>query len=293
VADGVQVVLGPDSNAQVLANLTAAETASVLQLTSATSAQISRTESGDYVFQIRASDDALARSAADFLVNTREMTRFATVAANTDYGLDSIDAFADVIESADDGDILLQLEHDVRDTDMAPFAEQIVNSGAEAVAVWTTEPAAASLLAALDSLGWTGTFVYGYLTPEFVEANAAQTVELIGPVTWWPSSQAWTSLDFSARFSDRYNSEPGPQSAAYYDAVYLLQRAIRESGGAVGDIQTWLLDLTGLTGAQGTYEPERYAGGELTRSVLIIGAEGGVVTELSRYNAETCVAVCE
>jgi ABC-type branched-subunit amino acid transport system substrate-binding protein len=292
VDDGVQIMLGPDFNGLILSNLTDAEQNSILQFVSATNGQITQDESGDYVFQIRATDEALASAAADYLLNNRDLTRFVTVAANTDYGVDGISAFADVVTDSDNGDILMSLEHDVTETDMAALVDQIINADAEAVVVWTTQPAASALLAELHDRDWDGVFLYGYLTAAFISENAADGIELLGPVNWWSTADSWAAQDFSARFTDRYNSDPMPQSAAYYDAVYLLQQAISANGADITDIQSWLLEQASFIGAQGEYTPETFANGELTRSVLIIGANGGLVTELSRYNGDVCVAWC-
>jgi len=291
--DGASIVLGPDYNGQVLPNLSAAENASVLQFVSATNGQISTIDSSDTVFQIRATDDALARAAALYLTETRELTRYTTVAVNTDYGLDGIEAFEDIVVEADDGDIVLQLEHDVAENDMSAFADQVVGAQSEVVVVWSTQPAAANLLAALDAQNWDGVFVYGYLTPRFIDQNPVSSVEVVGPVNWWSSASDWATRDFTARYTDRYSSEPAPQSAAYYDTVYLVREAVTESGAAVSDIQSWLLDDVTFSGAQGDYATEDYTQGELTRSVLMIGVTDGVVSELARYNDDTCIAYCE
>jgi ABC-type branched-subunit amino acid transport system substrate-binding protein len=176
---------------------------------------------------------------------------------------------------------------------MAALANQIANANAEAVVVWSTQPAASALLAELADRDWDGIFVYGYLTSAFISENTTEGIELVGPVNWWSTADSWAAQDFSARFTDRYNSDPMPQSAAYYDAVYLLQRAISDGGAEIADIQSWLLEQTSFIGAQGEYTPETFANGELTRSVLIISANGESVTELSRYNGDVCVAGCE
>ncbi|MBW4439275.1 MAG: ABC transporter substrate-binding protein [Pleurocapsa minor GSE-CHR-MK-17-07R] len=290
--DGVQIVLGPDYNGQIMNSLNAAEDSSVLQLVTATSPQISRVESGDYVFQLRPTDESLAASAADYLTENLGLTRIATVAVNADYGVDGISAFESGIAASDDGEVLLALEHNVGETDLTEVAAQLVDSGVEAVAVWSTQPAASSLLSALDAAGWDGVFVYGYLTPEFVEQHSGVDVQVVGPVNWWSTGSSWATADFVARFEDRYNASPIPQSAAYYDAVYLVHDAVSESGIAVSDVRSWLLDQESYTGVQGDYTPATTGSGALTSSVLIVSMEDGAVSEASRYLDGACVAWC-
>lgn len=291
-SDGVRIVLGPEYNGQVLPNLDDAESASIIQFTSAASDEITLNESSSFVFQVRSTDSTLARAAADYLVNTRDFTRLATVGVNASYGIDSINMFTDVVGDSNEGEVVLALEHDVADTDLTALAQQIADANVEAVAVWTTQPAALNLLTTLEAQGWNGVFVYGYLTPDFVEASASASVELVGPVSWWSSAQDWASRDFTARYVERYNSQPYPQSAAYYDAVYLIQNALSESSAEVSDVQDWLLSQSVFVGVQGTYAPETYNTGELIRAALIVQAAGGQVTELSRYQDDVCLSVC-
>jgi len=292
VEDGAQLVLGPDYNAQVLQNLNAADNASVIQLVSATNPQISATESENAVFQLRATDTAMVNAVADYLLGVRQLTRYATVAVRTDYGLDAIDAFVDQVSASDDGQIVLRLEHNVDDTDYDSLAAQIAGSNAEAVAVWTTQPAARSLLAELSALNWDGTFVYGYLTSDFADSIAPTTLEVLGPVNWWTTAQDWAGQTFAANYTERYNEAPSSQSAAYYDAIYLISQAIDSVGSDPDNIQNWLLNKDSFSGVQGEYQPETYEGGELSRSVYIVGIDGEVVTEAARYEGDTCIVHC-
>ncbi|MDX1993589.1 MAG: ABC transporter substrate-binding protein [bacterium] len=291
--DGVSVILGPDYNGQILTNLDDAENAAILQFTSATSDSIARNEASGYVYQLRTTDGVLAAATADYLVNTRGFSSLATVHVNTDYGMDSADAFSDAVSATDDGEIVLALEHEVAETDMSAIAAQIAASGAETVAVWSPQPAAQALLEALAAEGWDGVIAYGYLTPGFVEASTVWTGELVGAVSWWAVAEDWTSRDFAARYAERYNDAPVPQSAAYYDAVYLISHAVRENGAQVSDMQTWLEAQDSFIGVQGSYAPETYSTSELTRTVLIVQAQGGQVSEISRYNAGVCLSQCE
>lgn len=292
-ADGMNVVIGPDANAQVLADLNAASNAGLVQMVSATSSQIALTDVNDMVFQLRATDNTLAATAAEYLLNVRGLERLAFVAVQTDYGLDSADVFADVVSASDDGELALRLEHAVGAGDFSRLAEQIADADVQAVAVWSTSSAASALLAALDELGWDGLFVYGYLTPDFAALAAETSVEVIGPVGWWANGLDWASRDFVARFSERYDDQPLPQSAAYYDAVYLIAAALEDAGSSSSSIQSWLTKLDSFTGVQGSYQPKTYSTGELTRAVMMLGVGSEGVYEIARYDNMTCLVGCE
>ncbi|MBC8171052.1 MAG: ABC transporter substrate-binding protein [Anaerolineae bacterium] len=290
--DGMQIIIGPDYNAHILSNLTAASNAGLVQLVSATSAQIAATEADDAVLQMRATDETLVTSAAEYLLNTLDLTRFAFVAVRTDYGLDAADDFAQFIDASDEGELVLRLEHDLDETDYEVLAQRIVDANVEAVAVWSNQPAASALLVALDELDWQGVFVYGYLTPEFAEQITDMSVDVIAPVNWWAANHDWASQNFSTRYTARYNAMPIPQSASYYDAIYLIATALAESGTTASSLQTWFTSLDSFTGVQGEYAPGTYDTGELTRSVTMVGVSAEGIYEIARYDGTTCRSGC-
>ncbi|HEX2622894.1 MAG TPA: ABC transporter substrate-binding protein, partial [Phototrophicaceae bacterium] len=295
VQDGMQLIMGPDFNAQILNNLYAAQTASIPQFVSATNSQITADEPANYVFQIRANDTTLVNAAADYLLNVRDLTRFASVAARTDYGLNAIDTFNETVVNSDDGQLVLRLEHDVdaEEADFATLASQISDANVEAVVIWSTQPAAASLLNELAKLNWSGTVVYGYLTPDFATSlTLSDSIEVLGPVNWWDTAGDWASRDFTTRYSERYGEAPTSQSAAYYDGIYLIAKAVAATGIDASQLQTWLMDLESFNGVQGSYTPNTYANGELTRAVEIVQAIGQQIIEIARYDGVTCRAYC-
>jgi len=259
-------------------------------LVSATLDQVT-TNSGSYVYQLRASDSTLASAAANYLTDVRGLTRFASVAVRTDYGLDGVEAFNDAVAASDDGSVVLELEHDVDATNFAALADQIVNANVEAIAVWSSQPATSTLISELETRNWDGVLVYGYLTPDFVNTVGETAFEIIGPVNWWMNAGDWLSQDFASRYTARYGEAPIPQAVSYYDAIYLIAGGLDESGSS--GLLSWLSGLESFTGAGGTYSPESYGTGELTRSVLILDVQGSTVSEAARYNDAVCVVGCE
>ncbi|MBL8162075.1 MAG: ABC transporter substrate-binding protein [Anaerolineae bacterium] len=289
VSDGVQIVIGPDYNSQVLPGLFRAEEAQIVQLVSATSDQVTL-GGGSYVYQMRAADTVLASASASYLLDVRELTRFATVAVRTDYGLDSVEAFAETLAVNEDAELLLELEHDVDATDFSALAEQIVGANVEALAVWSTQPAFTALANELAQRGWQGVLVYGYLTPEFAATLGTLPFELLAPVNWWSNSGDWIGQDFSTRYTERYGEAPIPQTASYYDAIYLL--AAQLDGGSADGVRDGLSGLESFIGVQGSYHPQRYGTGELTREVVIVQMNNGAITQVARYDDGICFIGC-
>jgi len=288
--DGVDVLIGPDYNAQVVPNVFRPESAGMVQLVSATLAQLSANSDG-YLFQMRANDTALAQAAARYLLDTRDLTRFASVAVRTDYGLDSVEAFNDVVSDSDDGEVVLELEHDLDTIDFATLADQVVAAEVEAISLWTMQPAAATLMSELNARGWDGVVMYGYLTPEFASSIGQMTFELVAPVNWWQDTRDWVGSAFAAHYSERYGETPLPQAAAYYDVVHLIARGLDEAGAS--GLRTWISGLDSFIGVQGSYAPDRYDDGEMSRNVTILSLYDEGTQVAARYNDGVCIIGCD
>lgn len=291
IDDGVDIVLGPDSNGQVLSNLFIAGDAAIPQLVSASNSQIGLGTASDYLFQLIPSDDAMASASATYLLDVRELENFATVAVRTDYGLDSAETFADVVDASEDGQVVLSLEHDIDADDMSNLATQIINSSVEVVAVWSPQPNFENLLIALDEGSWTGTVVYAYYTPEFAaRISLPDGIELLGSVNWWSSDSDWLSQDFVQRYEQRYVETPLPETVAYYDAVYMIANAL---ASGESDMQAWLAGDNSFVGVQGSYGSDAFNTGETIRDVRIIHLSTDGIETVSRYDDAVCLVYCD
>jgi branched-chain amino acid transport system substrate-binding protein len=289
VQDGVALIIGPDTNGQVMPNAFRAENNETLQLVSATLDQIGL-NSGGYLFQMRANDTALAQAAASYLVDVREMTRFASVAIRTDYGLDGAAAFNDVVNASDDGELVLEMEHSVDATDFAGIVDQLVAANVEAISMWSSQPAAEVLMAELSVRGWDGVMVYGFMTPAFAQTLGDVPFEVASPVSWWADGQDWFGSAFAEGYRERYGADPLPQAAAYYDAVHLIGRGLDEAG--TSGLRAWLEGVDEFVGVQGSYRPDAYGSSELSRNVTLLSVSGGTTEVIARYDDGVCLIGC-
>lgn len=291
--NGTTIVLGPDSNAALdgVSNLAAG--AGIPQLVSATSAQLTLNDVQDFIFQMRADDDELARAALNYLLAERDLTRFGIVSVRADYGQDTANLLERAIADSDDGLVTLSLNHEIGATDFNAIAAEIAASDTQAVFAWTTQPAAQSLITALAALNWNGVLVYGYATPE-LSANLSipAGIEVLAPVNWWENAGDWASQEFATRYQTRFGEAPFPQSASYYDAVYLIAAGVESVGAAPAELQGWLLEQERFHGVQGVYQPAVYGDGELSRSVMLLGFGAEGVAEIARYENGVCWSGC-
>jgi branched-chain amino acid transport system substrate-binding protein len=291
--NGTTIILGPDANAALdgAGNLAAA--AGIPQLVSATSAQITLNDVQDFLFQMRADDAVLANAALGYLLDERDLTRFGIVTVRADYGQDTANLLERAIADSDEGQVTVSLNHDIAQTDFSAIAAEIAASNTQAIFAWTTQPAAAALVEALGAADWTGVVVYGYLTPEMsASMTIPAEIEMIAPVNWWQTAGDWASQAFAARYASRFGQEPFPQSASYYDAVYLIAAGVQAVGAAPADLQAWLLEQDRFQGVQGVYQPATYGDGELSRSVMLLGSIADGFAELARYENGVCWAGC-
>ncbi len=292
VEDGVDILLGPDSNAQILQNLFDAENADLVQLVSASSSLITDTGSSEAVLQLLPNDDALAIASATYLLDVIEAEHVATVAVRTDYGLDTAETFVDAIEQDEEARVVTRLEHDVDESDFTQLASDIQSANVSVVAVWSTQPATQSLLTALDEIGWQGMMVYGYLTPDMtMNVVVPEDMDLVGAVNWWHGAEDWASQDFVVRFTDRYRDQPTPESVAYYDAVHLIASVLDD--GNADSLESNILGVENFIGVQGEYTPAVFANGELSRAVQLVQVQDEGMIELARFKDGFCLAGCE
>ncbi len=294
--DGARIILGPDSNAQVTDNANLPAQAGVLQLVTATGLPSDLFTGDENILQLRAGDGAQAQAAVNYLVDERGFTRVAAVTVRANYGNEAEQAIWDAFDEIDDADLVLDLQHNAGDSDYARMATRVIDSEAEAVLVWSAQPVLVGLLDELGAAGWSGVVIYGYPTPSLAATVTVPAgIELLGAASWWPVVGDGTSAGFVARYQARYGELPTAQSAAYYDAVYLVAQALRAVGPETEDIKAWLLEQSSFVGVQGVYDPADNGGAELSRSVVIVGLSDGqtqAVVEAARYLDGVCASGC-
>jgi ABC-type branched-subunit amino acid transport system substrate-binding protein len=292
VQDGANAVLGGDLNGWVLPAPFAADAAGIPYLVSATGLTSPTLATARALLQTRANDLTQARAAVTYAVNTLELTQFATVAARADYGLNAARALKDAVRSADDGETVLSLEHTPDQTDLSALAAQIAAQNIEAVFAWTTPAGVQSLLDGLAGQQWQGVVFYGYLNDDLAAAlTVPDGISLYGVTPWSTAAGDWASKTFSAAYTDLYAEQPSDLAASYYDSVHLLRRAVEAVGPQPALVARWLRETAVYTGVQGVYRPADYGTGELTQSVRVVRAEGGLLIDADRYTA--CPVLCQ
>jgi ABC-type branched-subunit amino acid transport system substrate-binding protein len=293
VTDGASVVIGPDSNVQILPNAFLADTLTVPQITTATALTSASLATLQFLLQGRANDLTMARAAVDYAVNVSDIEQLAAFVIRADYGLDAQRAIRDAVRNADSGRLVLTIEHPYDAPDFPSYAAQIVASGAQGVLAWTTPAALDGLLAALAEAEWQGTIFYGYPTESVISSQVVPDgITLLGTLSWNPAGDNWATRSFSHDYQDLYGEAPNASAAATYDAIHLLRLAASEIGITPAALRTWLREDAEFNGVQGRYAPGDFDTGELAQSVWIGRLGAGYPADASYFENGACLYRC-
>ncbi|MBK9123067.1 MAG: ABC transporter substrate-binding protein [Chloroflexi bacterium] len=295
VREGANVIVGPDLNSYVVLTALAADAVGIPQIATATGLTSPSLSTLQFLKQGRSNDRTRAAAAVSFVSEELELTNLALIVGRTDWGLNVQSAVRAAVRATEDAELVFSAEHGPELPDLSVFVPDILNSGAEAVMVWSTPASMLSLVQALAETEWQGTLVYGYALPNLPElaslASLPDGVRLLLPVGWWPTATDWAGRWFADQYRELFDEEPIEQTAAYYDAIHLIRRAIEVGGPAPAALQDFLTNDAQFIGAQGTYNPATYGTGELTQAVMILEWRDGQMAPAARYNA--CDGVCD
>lgn len=289
-------ILGPTLTGMALPNLSLAPNARVPQFVTGTAALLSNSDPTRFVFQLRPADATWATALASYLVNIRGYTRLAVAAATTVYGQDSVAAFTSVVtrfRDLTDAQIVANTSHPVTATDFTTEARILVAADPQVIAIWSAPNAAAALIKALRAEGFRGEIAYGALeNPDFQSAiGEGGTDGLLGVTSWFAGAQDAASAEFVRNYRATYGELPDSHAVAYYDAVYMIANAIKNSGPSA--VQPFIAQLPRFAGVQGEYRPAIYNNGQLSATVFIVRADAkGNLSELARYEGATCINGC-
>ena len=277
----VVAILGPDRTAETLATFNDLRALGMPILTAATGDSITIADTTDYIFRSRAPEQVYTLAMAEYLTQNLDSPGIAIVQADSAAATsESIGTFTSALNQRA---VTVQTTLQIQDPEnLAPTLASLTNLNPDVVAVWGPPGVAVELLAQLRDAGWNGMYFYRDAAGmPFREALLARSgliaagPPVLGVTNWTPGVRSATSDAFLRDYVTTFGSVPDDLSAAYYDAVYLLAEAVREAGGAPGDIKQALQNISDLTGVQGTFRPSAFFVGETV--------DAGAVVQLNAY----------
>lgn len=251
--DKVPAVLGPFYSGNVLACAPEAERGHVVMLTgSGTSDNIRN--AGEYTFRVCPSNDAQAKTVAEFAIHKLKLRTAFIIYRNVDYGVTLRDAFQRAYTSM--GGKIAGMES-VR-ADATDVREQLAKLKAASpalifAAVHYTEGAA--LLRQAKELGIKGVIIGtdGGYDPQLIQIAGDAANGSYWVTVGWGDESSNNVARFRKMYRQRYGDEPSVYSGLYYDATKVLARALAASSNFDGSsIRKALLEIHDYQGPTGT-----------------------------------------
>jgi len=275
----VIAVIGPESSTVVQNNLQLLLSLQVPVLTPATDDTLTALDTSDRIIRIRAAESRVGEALADYIVQDVQITNIATVQLDLESTVGVV-GFTNALARLGVGtprSFILEAG-----TDLADFATQINNSNPDVVVIYGPPEVAAEVHNELRAAGWAGILGYNnaWQPGFFNNVPEVQRGGILGSTTWTYGSLIARSERFTLDFLRTYGEAPTPVEAAAYDGIYLIAQAI----GNPGQLQTNLLQISGLAGAQGLFTPATLTGGDTIESVYVYETtqEGGQIA-LAQY----------
>jgi branched-chain amino acid transport system substrate-binding protein len=225
--DKVPAILGPFYSGNVLAIAPKANDRKVVVLTGSATSDNIRT-AGEFVFRTCPSNDAQAKTIAQFAVNELKLRKSFVVYRNVEYGVTLRDAFLRAAEGL--GINNLGVEAVAADSrDVRAQLTKVKAANPDFIFAAVHYPEGGTLLREAKELGISATVIGtdGGFDPQLlrIAGNAADNSYWV-TVGWGDENTNPAVARFKASYHRRYQEDPGVYSGLYYDATRVLARAL-------------------------------------------------------------------
>jgi ABC-type branched-subunit amino acid transport system substrate-binding protein/uncharacterized protein YgiM (DUF1202 family) len=275
---GVIAVLGPETDANVLANLTLLQSLQVPILTPAQDDTILALDTSDRIFRIRAQEVLQGRALAAYLATDIQPTRLATIQLDLESTAGVVGFTTALTTAGINAARTYLLEND----NIPEFGEAIAADNPDVAVVYGAPNLTSQLYISLLAAGWEGIFIYNKASSSAFRASIPQETlaGIISATTWSFAATDQKGETFALDYLRAFSLVPSEIEAAAYDAVYVLATAI----GKPGDLLTNLTTTRNISGVQGILGKDSLLRGELSDTVFItqVGVLGGQ-EELARF----------
>lgn len=287
-------IIGPNAVALANNNLDLATSARIPQLVNLPDDPAGSI--GNFIFRMRASDEALARDLANYLVTHRYVASIATATDNSQRGRDDVAAFDRAARSAGVTPNPA-LTFDSTATDLSGQAQDLTDADAEAVVIFGEPDTAAILVRELRARDYDGVIAYGSLSgneAEFRQNAGDSAAGVVAPLLWSPDAIDAGSSRFAVEYQKRFGERPDANAVIGFDSVAAIAAAIEVAGKDPVEIRDTLATVGPLGGVQGVYSPASFPNGGRTieASVIVALEADGISREQARFNIGLCLRNC-
>jgi branched-chain amino acid transport system substrate-binding protein len=226
----------------------------VLLATGATAPTIS--EAGEYIFRIWNSDDLEGREMARYAIDSLRIAKVAVLYTNNDYGVGLKNVFHRELRERN-LDLSAAEPFEQGEQQYRSHLTKLMAARPGAIYVVGYSKDCIKILQQARELGyrgiWLGTTVM--LDPTVIDMAKKADFEVYYPIPVPPDTSSPPVSSFRKKFLAKYQKEPPALSDVGFDAIMLLEKAVRLGGGLSGeDIQRGLVRIKGYEGASGMIE---------------------------------------
>lgn len=262
--DSIAAVIGPGTSPTTLAAMDVIlESGKPTFSLASSTAIVTPVEERPNVFKMPANNEVYAEVAAADMAR-RGISRIGVIAVNNPYGDAGLAAWDQIVESGDGPEIVGSERFEATDTDMTAQLNNLVDAGAEALAVVSIAPGAPTIQRnATENLGLEIPIYYdaGAGAELFLElaGDAAEGMLMAHPSTLvWDQVEGAPNSDVLQEFGSAYTEQFGNISgfAGYgWDALGIFAAAVEQAGSLDPAAVTEAVENLGeYSGVNGVYE---------------------------------------
>jgi len=250
--EGVKLILGPLSSAELLSIAPLAERKEIVVLSPVASApQI--TTAGDYIFRNCVSDVFEGTVAADFAYRILRKTKASVIYLNDDFGVGLKNAFKDRFGHIG-GQTIAEEAFNSGDIDFRTQLTKINSKKPDVVVLAGYAVEMGRILRQSVELGLRCTFVSfsSFEAPEILRIGGTGTEGVYYTYQGFDSqSEEETVREFVARYKARYAEEPDIFAGLSFDAMRIMSEALRIGGVDANRVKEALYGIEGFHGVVG------------------------------------------
>ncbi|MEM9954049.1 MAG: ABC transporter substrate-binding protein [Chloroflexota bacterium] len=278
--EGAIAILGPESNA-LLPDLSNLE---VPLLTMGSGLDGIYHQTSEFVYQLRANDDTLARIALLFAVEELNAEDLAVISADSRYGQIATNAILEDVAELDDVDLILDRTRN-NTSDVSAIVADIVNDNPDTILVADRFDNFVGFMDELSASEWSGELVYLYDNTDLVTVSVNDDIDLYSLSIWFNLADDQMSDDFVDLYAETYGEMPSTLGVLYYDGLNLINAGLASAGDDRVALSNWFDVNADYTGVQGNYTAGNDSG-ELIRSAFVLQVVDGRLEEEQRYSFE-------
>ena len=270
--DNVSVIVGAVLSGETFAGAPIANDAGVTMISPASTAT-GIPQEGEYIFRNTLADEVQAAQLAEYANQELDITQFAIMYANNDYGVALKDAFE--VTANNLGDVVAVESYMDGDTDYSALLTKIAQENPEALFIggYYTEAAMIAQQAKQQGLDVQILGADGFYAPELISLGGDDVEGAIFTAAFYDGDTSDAVVSFVSKYNEKFNANPDMFAAQAYDAARIVLEAIKTAGAdraGIRDALAAIQNFPGITGVT-SFDDD----GDVIKEVLILTVEDG------------------